>query len=555
MTTDKRSVAELVEIAYQMGIKDVVLSPGSRNAPLIIAFVESAKFNCYTIADERVAAFFALGLSIKSKRPTVISCTSGSAVLNYAPAISEAYYQGVPLLVLTADRPEEWIDQGIGQCIRQNNIYSNYIKAEFQFIQEASQEEDLQHNRSIVQDAIQIASSGFKGPVHINIPLAEPLYGRAEFPGVELEEKNVGIAQSSLDEGLARIWQESKRKLILMGLAPSDEVLNSLMANLHSKDEIVVLTETSSNCFVEGAIQTIDRFITGIEKAPSEYIPDLVVTLGGPVVSKKIKSLFLNNKPQHHWHVSLDAAKDTFKALTEHVQMEATGFLNSVSGISSPNATDFQKLWREGNRSLKKPHAEYLSDCPWSDLKAFDRILDSIPDGSVLHMGNSTVVRYVQLFDQNPNIEYLSNRGVSGIDGCTSTAMGYAWDSDAPNVLITGDIAFHYDSNAFWHKYRSSNLKIIVINNGGGSIFRIIPGPSSTDQLEEYFETEQNSSAELLAKHYNIEYASADSLESVNRELNSLFESSSSRILEVFTPNKLNAEVLKEYFRSIHENK
>ncbi|MGA0256861.1 MAG: thiamine pyrophosphate-binding protein, partial [Saprospiraceae bacterium] len=166
--SDKRSIARLVDICHQMGVKELVFSPGSRNAPLVISFVESGLFECLCIPDERTAAFFAMGMAIQSDRTVAICCTSGSAALNYAPALSEAYYQGVPLLVLTADRPVEWIDQGVGQSIRQNNVYANYIKKSFEFIQEASKEEDIAANDEISIQALQACQSGFKGPVHIN---------------------------------------------------------------------------------------------------------------------------------------------------------------------------------------------------------------------------------------------------------------------------------------------------------------------------------------------------------------------------------------------------
>jgi len=558
MTSDKESIARLVEICRRQGIKDVVFSPGSRNAPLVISFVESGAFNTYCIPDERTAAFFALGVSINTRQATIICCTSGSAALNYAPAISEAYYQGVPMLVLTADRPAQWIDQGIGQSIRQNEIYRNYIKASHTLIQEADGEVLLSQNDTIVYKAIAQSTTGFPGPVHINIPLEEPLYGTTEAS----PEPNDPPVEAELDTGdtidldeITGIWKACRRKLVLYGLAHHDSELEKRLQELHDSGQIVLLTETGANCYVKGAVQTIDRFITGFEKAADNYRPDLLVSLGGPVVSKKIKSLFLNHPPSHHWHVGLDEAKDTYRVLSQHIRMNGREMLQCLEGQHSINDSSFQKRWLERNSLLVERHNSYLKGAAWSDLKAFDIILGHLPDKAILHMGNSTVVRYVQLFDQKAGVRYFGNRGVSGIDGCSSTALGYAYKSDKLNVLITGDIAFHYDINAFWHRHLPSNFKLIIVNNQGGGIFRIIPGPSSTDQLTDYFEAHQQSNAAKLMEHYGLSYRSASTADELEKAMHSgFFESSDGiQVLEVFTPRTENENVLNDYFRQIHK--
>jgi len=180
--TDKPGIQRLVKLCEVKGVKNVVFSPGSRNAPLVISFNGQEYFDCITIPDERVAAFVAMGMALKLQEPVIICCTSGSAALNYAPAIVEAYYQKIPLLVLTADRPTERIDQGAGQTMRQKNVYANYIKGSFELIQEAETASDLRRNDRIICEAINLSKAGAKGPVHINVPLAEPLYGQVKMP-------------------------------------------------------------------------------------------------------------------------------------------------------------------------------------------------------------------------------------------------------------------------------------------------------------------------------------------------------------------------------------
>lgn len=555
--SDKRSIARLVDICHQMGVNELVFSPGSRNAPLVISFVESGLFECLCIPDERTAAFFAMGMAIQSDRTVAICCTSGSAALNYAPALSEAYYQGVPLLVLTADRPVEWIDQGVGQSIRQNNVYANYIKKSFEFIQEASKEEDIAANDEISIQALQACQSGFKGPVHINIPLKEPLYGTTLYKEtVELPlatNHNADVIKLDFDR-LGGLWQKCSRKIILFGMSKPDVELQKLLQYWHGSGQVVILTETSSNCYVDGTIQTIDRLITGFENDAESYRADLLISIGSAVVSKKIKALFLRNKPSYHWHVSEDTAKDTFRALTDYIPMDALSFLDKLSNLVSTNEKLFQDKWLGYNNQLKLKHNEFVESCAWSDFRLFSHLLNAIPKDAILHMGNSTVVRYIQLFDPREDLQYYGNRGVSGIDGCSSTAMGFSYLSEKKNVLITGDIAFYYDSNAFWHKHRPEYLRIILVNNEGGSIFRIIPGPSSTAQLDTYFEAHQKMDARHLCAHHGIKYISAaDETEYLNC-ISAFFDDEPGiKLLEVKTPRQLNDRILADYFEYIHK--
>lgn len=557
MTTDKRTINRLVMICERMGLEDIVFSPGSRNAPLVVAFVESGKFNCLCIPDERVAAFFALGISLKTGKTTAICCTSGSAALNYAPAISEAYYQGVPMLILTADRPVEWIDKGIGQSIRQKNVYQNYVKASYQIEQEVQSQDKLLHNDKIYTHALQTSQTGFKGPVHINIPLAEPLYNFVDNNDEEVrlniitgEDK---VISSDRMDALLKVWQQSRRKIIILGQHHRDPILQDRLQALQDNGEVLILTETSSNVYIENAVQTIDRFITGFSDKAEQYKPDLLISLGAAVVSKKIKSYFQKYPPEYHWFISFDAAKDTYNALTEHIKQKPADFLEAL-GEGSFNDPAFQSRWLAGNEALKTKHDAFVSKSSWTDLKVFDFILNRLDGEHILHMGNSTVVRYIQLFDQSKLLEYHGNRGVSGIDGCSSTAMGYAYKSDKKNFLITGDIAFYYDSNAFWHKHYPKYLRIILINNEGGSIFRIIPGPNKTRQLEEFFETRQQIRANHLAAHFGMDYLVASSLTELQQHWPDFAdETPGVKILEVCTPREINDHILAEYFHFLHK--
>ena len=556
MTTDKISVQRLVEICFLRGLRQVVISPGSRNAPLTIAFHEHGGFSCHTVPDERVAAFYAMGQALASGKPSIICCTSGSAALNYAPAIVESYYQGIPLLVLTADRPVDWIDTGIGQSMRQHDVYSNYIKKSFQIKQEAVNGEDLRYNDNIFIEAIEATISKVPGPVHINMPFCEPLYGRAkegDFSDIvpnSIKSSAANDISNELLEDLSQIWKHSKRKLILIGQGQSDNLLSQELSLL-SQESVVILKEATSNLNIDGALSCIDRVLAGITDF-DKYKPDLLITIGGAVVSKKIKSLLFDHKPDHHWDVRLDKARDTFKSLTQHLRVSGIELIEKLP--NSLNSTVFQSAWCDIERRTKDAHTVYIDDIPFSDLKVFQILLSSLKNKAVLHLANSTPVRYTQLFDPSSSLTYMSNRGVSGIDGSTSTAIGYSTVNEERNYLITGDVSFFYDSNAFWNdNKRISNLKIILINNGGGGIFRYIPGPDTTNQLESVFESHHQLTARPICELYNLEYFMIDNSQEAESVLYDFINTDFDKIalLEIKTPRLKNAKVLREYFKYI----
>jgi len=494
MTTNKESVARLVAIAAAHGLKDVVFSPGSRNAPLVIAFNEDERFNCTCIHDERAAGFFALGISQHTRKSTIIACTSGSAAFNYAPAVAEAYYQHVPLLVLTADRPIEWIDQGNGQTIRQRNIYGSHVKGSYELLQEANHEDELWHNDRTVNEAIITSQKGNKGPVHINVPLREPLYDTVDKSNGAA--KIISRVQTSAElhadawRALIKTWNNSDRKLILVGQSTPDSLLTGALTALAVDKSVVVMTETTSNVHVSSQIASIDRTIEGISDSFGAYQPDILLTLGGEIVSKKIKTLLRKNKPNHHWHINTEGqVMDTYQSLTKVIPTNPIAFLEKLVELADPkwNGT-YDEAWSTLSRRRSALHMDFYDNCEWSDFKVMGKVLSHLPTHSNLHLANSTPIRYQQLFNQRFDLNNYCNRGTSGIDGSTSTAAGMAHASDNLTTIITGDTSFFYDSNALWIKELPAHLRIILINNGGGNIFKIIPGPDSTNQLEEYFE-------------------------------------------------------------------
>ncbi len=554
--SDKKGVQKIIRILQKFGIENVVLSPGSRNAPISLSFAHHPDFKIRIIADERVAAYHALGISLHTKMPTVICCTSGTAVLNYAPAIAEAYYQHVPLIVITADRPLEWIDQGDGQTIRQENVFANYILKSISI----DGESDLKSGNETetkISELIKISLLE-KGPVHLNVRLNEPLYHLTEIPYVndpleKIEEKSSSLDRKLMDE-LKSLFQSDKKIMILVGQMLPDLGLKQVLEKFSRDKNGVVLTENTSNLQSEDFISCIDRTIDGFnENQKNEFRPDLLITIGGAVVSKKIKAWLRKHPPKNHFKVGHeDLEMDTFRCKTHSVDMYPLLFFYEMMSCAIGNG-DYKNKWQDLNSYKLKSHLNFISKTDFSDLKVFSEIVNRIPGETLLHLGNSSPIRYAQLFDARRDIAYFSNRGVSGIDGCTSTAAGMADVSQKCVTLISGDISFFYDSNAFWSDY-IKNLKVIVINNGGGGIFRIIDQPENIKDTELLFETRHQRKAEGIAKAFGIHYHSASDQNSLKSEMDELYKDSLPGILEIFTPTEKNPLILKNYFDYLKQN-
>lgn len=559
VSSEKEEVKILIEVLVNKGIKQMVLSPGSRNAPLIMACMREEELQHFVILDERSAAFFALGLAQQSGKPVALACTSGTALLNYAPAVAEAYYQRIPLIVLSADRPEEWIDQDDSQTIRQDGVLANLVKASYRLPAEICREEDRWFANRIVNDAVNCALKGRRGPVHINVPLREPLYGlRSYVPETSRTIRYVDTApvlEQAEIKVLAQQWTVCPKVMILAGCHAPDSRLKKALARLSALKNVVLLTETLSNAGNDRGIGTIDRVLSALpEDKRKEYAPELLVTFGGPLISKQIKSFLRTYPPEEHW--SIDRSEhpaDTFQAMTVQVNLEAEDFFPALGDeIQDTVESDYAARWQERKEEAGQIHTAYVEAAPWCDLKAFSVLLPSLPAGSRLQVANSTPVRYAQLFEYSQVERMDGNRGTSGIDGSTSTAAGAAVAFQGMTVLITGDMGFLYDSNALWNPYLPARMKIIVMKNGGGSIFRFIPGPSELEELEECFETVQEVNVEGFARIHGLNYYRAGGVEELETVLPAFwYEQDRPALLEIVTPRRENARLLKGYFESL----
>ena len=555
MIQPKNPLAQsIIKNCEAYSIKHIVISPGSRNAPLTIGFTENDFFKCYSIVDERSAGFFALGIAQQSQQSVALVCTSGSALVNYYPAVVEAFYSRIPLIVISADRPNHLINIGDGQTINQPHLFASHIlyEANLREVTKKSFIRFFKDNNSFIIKALEVANTA-RGPVHINAPLSDPLYETVEvhkenFDGNLSYVINPSI---SLPKSIIKKWYSSKKKMILVGVNVPESVKQSYLDIIGKDPSIIVLTETTSNLHHSNFFPSIDQLITPLDGTDFEVLqPEILLTFGGMIVSKKIKTFLRSYPPKLHWHVDMIQANNTFFCLNKHYKCTVNSFFKSLlhTNIISNNSTYFKTWNAVKNRRLEK-HKTYLKSIPFSDFKAFDSILKHIPRNSMVQSSNSSTIRYLQLFNLDSSLTIFCNRGTSGIDGSTSTAVGASCVSEKPTVFITGDLSFFYDSNALWNDYIPSSFRVIIINNSGGGIFRILPGNKNSENFATFFETNHCLTSKLISEHFKFDYTTASSITELDTKWENFYSlSERPKIIEIFTPSTENDKILLSYF-------
>ena len=556
MNFSKNILAQsITDLCFKKNIKNIVISPGSRNAPLTLGFNLNPYFKTYSIVDERAAAFFALGIAQQIKFPVILVCTSGSALLNYYPAISEAYYSNIPLVILSADRPEKLLNIGDGQTINQKNVFNKNIGYSENLNQNDNYFLNLFGLRDNNQEKINKAlnfSIEKQSPVHINIPFSEPLYEITNSLSVDsinkiprLNNQNVKKVSSFRNK-----WQNSIKKIILIGVSSPDLLSEKSIDLLAGDSSLLVLTENTSNVYHPSFCNKIDQLIAPLTNNElKEFRPEILITIGGMIISKKIKAILRNNKPNEHWHIGIHHANDTFFCLTKHFKTSPNNIIYKLYENFNDNGSDFYNKWDLVISKRKEKHKEYLSNLIYCDFKVYDYVLNSIPSKSMLQVSNSSAIRYTQLFDLDSSINVFCNRGTSGIDGSTSTAVGAASVFKGNTVFITGDLSFFYDSNALWNNFIPTSFRVILINNKGGGIFKILTKDNSTELFKKFFETKHDLYAKDLCNMYGFEYFAIDDEDSLKNVLNDFYnESEKPKLLEVITENDYNQDYLLNYF-------
>lgn len=574
-------IVDIAELLYQKGISDVVVSPGSRSAPLTLAVVRHPHLRVRVMADERSAGFVAMGMAQQSRKPVAVICTSGSAVYNLSPAVAEAFFQQIPLLLLTADRPHEWLHQQDGQTIDQRAIFGSHVKRSYDLPADYAHADARWFINRSVNEAVTLATLFPQGPVHINVPLREPFYPLADesftyepVRVIETLSPHLSIPASTWNSLLAE-WDESTRTVIAVGQLPRDPTLLDILRKLSDEFGIPVVGEIISNLPTNDRFITrTDTFLSGITPEEAEKLrPDLLITIGNSFLSRNLKTFFRSTAShdtalRRHWHIqpNVDRIPDSFQSLTRLIAANPAAFLQQLftdvdyqrflQGDDDDESAEFLNLWQKLDWKAAQQVETILfePDAPLTDWLGIRAVLDHLPQESILHLANSMPVRYANLCgipeEQQINVE--ANRGVSGIDGCLSTALGAALMTDQIVTLLIGDVAFFYDRNALWSAPVPPNLRIVLLNNDGGHIFRMIDGPSRQPELETYFETPHGYTAKNTATDAHIDYSICNSLESLLSLLPDFFTpGTAAKLLELSTNKQVNQEQFLLYKKSL----
>ena len=569
-------IVNLAELLYQKGITDVVVSPGSRSAPLTLAVARHPKLRVRVMADERSAGFVALGIAGQSGKPVAVICTSGSAVYNLAPAVAEAFFGQIPLLLLTADRPHEWLHQQDGQTIDQVGLFGNQVKRSYDLPADYAHPDTRWFIERSVNEAVALSRLSPAGPVHLNVPLREPFYPAV---GESFQAERVRVIETLTAHPtlapdtwhhLLNEWEGSERILIAVGQLPYQPALLTVLNAISEELGVPVVGEIVSNLPINGRFIThTDTFLSGIDPERADPLrPDLLITLGNSFLTRNLKTFFRQHPARRHWHLqpTVDRITDGFQSLTTLIPAEPLAFLEKLfadldyqrflQGDDDADTTDFLRRWQTLDHRAARLVEQTLSvpDQPLTDWSAVQVVLDHLPNGSVLHLANSMPVRYANLcgLRESGAVRVSANRGVSGIDGCLSTAVGAALATDQVVTLIIGDVAFFYDRNALWSAPIPANLRIVLLNNDGGHIFRMIDGSNRQPELETYFETPHGYTARHTADDARIAYQICDSPETLRSLLPDFFQpGNQAKLLEITTDKLRNQDQFLAYKEQI----
>lgn len=559
MTT--KVISQLISLLQQYGVYRFVMSPGSRNAAIIQEIADRKDIQTEVIVDERSAAFLALGMSLVSQTPTALVCTSGSALLNYAPAVAEAYYQGVPLIIISADRPLEWIDQDDSQTIRQPGSLATIVKCTIDLNGELEDPDYLWFANRKINEALLIALSRKEGPVHINIRLSGTFSHKVNIEDV----KKIDIVKpiQRLSNSVIKKFSEyalNKKIMFIAGFMPPNNKLQKAVLNLSSLPNVCIMAETLSNLHLPEEDYLIDTALFPIEKEIEEKLrPDIVISIGGALISRKLKEYLRSNPPKAHWSLSYsDNLIDCFKSLTIKIECSEDTFVSGLSKILKRELKERKDLINnyklDWSRQRKK-EIKNINTVPWSDLKAMALVLQNLPEDVNLFLSNGTSVRYGQILPYHKTHATYSNRGVSGIEGCTSTAIGGSRVYNKLTVLITGDMSFSHDLGGFACGEADNRMRIIVLDNNGGDIFRFIGATKDLKIREDFLSLPKENPIEMLAAAYQWEYYYANDEDSLLKEFNEFFqESPCPGILHIDTRKCDNASILTNYLKGIKGN-
>ena len=549
MFSDKENVNVLTSLLVVYGVRHAVVCPGSRNAPIVHNLDACGDIRCYPVTDERSAGFYAMGLCQVLCEPVVVCVTSGTALLNLCPAVAEAFYQHLPLVVVSADRPNRWINQLDGQTLPQAGAFGSFVRCSVSLPESCDEEEHWYCNR-MLNEAMIACMQGCRGPVHINVPIAESLY---TFNVKQLPKERKICFLSDLDirpssiqyiKPLQTALQTARRPLIVIGQAKPSAIAACTVDWLTSR-KYVVLNEALSVGGRETCLEETMHLVGGKEN----FLPDFILYVGDVLVSKRVKQFLRSAKHASCWIVNPEGCvHDTFKNLQGVVQARPNDILMS---INSDGNEDWFNRWEAVRQKALAHHLDFQPN--YSNMLAVkfleERLVkdDTVP---IVHYANSISVRLGCIYAWH---HIYCNRGVNGIEGSLSTAGGYSLATNERVYCVIGDLSFFYDQNALWNQNLKSNLRILLLNNHGGEIFGKFEGLRQSSVRNKMVMAKHSATAEGICQENNIRYYSADDPVSLEKHMETLTSEHSDRpiLLEVFTDCEEDLRVYKEYFNTL----
>lgn len=546
-------VSELVNI----GVEDIVISPGSRSTPMAMVMVEHPNLRVHIHVDERSAAFFALGIAKATKKPTAILCTSGTAAANYYPAVVEANISRVPLIVLTADRPHELRDVGAPQAIDQIHLFGNHVKWFVEMALPEKTEQMLRYARTVCGRAAATALRSPAGPVHLNFPFREPLIPQLDKEDLfELKERSGGYVKIHTGnltlrkdeyEEISESLQSYKRGIIVCGAIETED-FSEAVVKLAEKLQFPILADPLSQLRSgkhahDYIIDSYDTFLKN-EKAKKFLKPDVIIRFGALPVSKPLSIFIKENHDVCQYVIDGGGGwRDPGMVSSEMIYCHETEFCHSIlSNVDNRSDSDYVKNWKEMNQITSTQLAEISKVDELSEGKLFYELAEKLPEGSTLFVGNSMPIRDLDTFFlvNDKSIRIMANRGANGIDGVTSTALG-AGLSLQPLYLVLGDLTFFHDLNGLIAaKQYGININIILINNNGGGIFSFLPQASHPKNFEKLFGTPLDLKFEHVVKMYGGHYELITDWNHFNEAMKQSTHNQGLKVFEVTTNRERN---------------
>ena len=548
MFSDKENVNILTSLLIAHSVRHAVVCPGSRNAPIVHNLDACDSIHCYPVTDERSAGFYALGLCQAVNAPVVVCVTSGTALLNLCPSVAEAFYQHLPLVVISADRPAQWIDQLDGQTLPQVGALGRFVSKTVNLPEPHDKESRWYCNR-LINEAMIACVKGSCGPVHINVPITEPLY-QFNTNTLPIERKitflsglsDFNAASVQCFQPIVTALKHAQKPLIIIGQMKPSVVISTHVERLISQQHVVLYeplgVDKGDNCLEETMCLIGDK---------KEFLPDFILYFGDTFVSKRLKKFLRKAKKAECWIVNPEGVLyDTFMNLTGIAQAEPKDIMQAIDFQGN---TEWFNLWENMKQHVRKhrmifePHYSNMLA-----VKQLEALLSNDPSKAIVHYANSTSIRLGCIYARH---HIFCNRGVNGIEGSLSTAAGYSLVTKEQVFCIIGDLSFFYDQNALWNESLPPNLSILLLNNGGGGIFHQLPGLERSPYRNSAIAAQHTTSAEGICQTHDIVYLSARNEEELDKSLDKLFNSEERPVLlEVFTNAEEDTQALKDYYQA-----